>query len=231
MTICGVLSSSGTRPMPIVSLVKFNSPLEISDNVQLYRRAAHTSKVLRLADIVKGDQGAIARRDPLPPPPRDVLQKTVYVEGLPKDATIQWLQNLIGALSRHKPSFVSVPRLRTGHSRGFAFLEFASQSHAASVAKDLNAKKAQSTAFFLQSSRRKLFHNQMRLRQLQTLGKYQFCFSKFRKNCQKSFKNIKTIKICQKSFKNIDQNLLKMLEMPKTIGNSIKKYSETLELK
>ena len=66
---------------------------DISLDLKLYRRAAFESKVLRLCDLEdKGDQGAISRRDPLPPPPRDVLEKTVYVEGLPKDATIQWLQ-------------------------------------------------------------------------------------------------------------------------------------------
>ena len=66
---------------------------DISLDLKLYRRAAFESKVLRLCDLEKkGDQGAISRRDPLPPPPRDVLEQTVYVEGPPKDATKQWLQ-------------------------------------------------------------------------------------------------------------------------------------------
>ena len=57
------------------------------------RRAAFDSKILRLCDMNEsGDQGGICRLDPIPPPPRDILQKTVYVEGLPKDATIEWLR-------------------------------------------------------------------------------------------------------------------------------------------
>ena len=76
-----------------MSLLKCNSLRDVTADVRLFRRAAHESKQLRLVDLdSKGDQGAVSRRDPLPPPPRDVLEKTVYVEGLPKDATIQWLQ-------------------------------------------------------------------------------------------------------------------------------------------
>ena len=61
--------------------------------VKILRRAAFESKILRLCDFENSnDQGGICRRDPAPPPPRDVLQKTVYLEGLPKDATVQWLK-------------------------------------------------------------------------------------------------------------------------------------------
>ena len=61
--------------------------------VKILRRAAFESKILRLCDFENpNDQGGICRRDPAPPPPRDILQKTVYLEGLPKDATVQWLK-------------------------------------------------------------------------------------------------------------------------------------------
>ena len=61
--------------------------------VKILRRAAFESKILRLCDFENAnDQGGICRRDPAPPPPRDILQKTVYLEGLPKDATVQWLK-------------------------------------------------------------------------------------------------------------------------------------------
>ena len=86
------VGSSGMRPAPILMLMKCNTLAGVTVDFNLYRRAAHESKILRLCDIKKGDQAAISRRDPLPPPPRDVLEKTVFVEGLPKDATIQWLQ-------------------------------------------------------------------------------------------------------------------------------------------
>ena len=86
--------------------MKCNTLAGVSVDFNLYRRAAHESKILRLCHIEKGDQGAISRRDPLPPPPRDVLEKTVYVEGLPKDATIQWLQ-----VSR---AFYSFPKIELG---------------------------------------------------------------------------------------------------------------------
>ena len=57
------------------------------------RRAAYESRQLLLVGWKdEFDQGAICRRDPAPPAPRDVNSKTVYVEGLPKDATIEWLQ-------------------------------------------------------------------------------------------------------------------------------------------
>jgi len=116
-----------------------------------------------------GDQGGICRQDPLPPPPRDILQKTVYVEGLPKDATIEWLQKLIRSLTRSKPTYISVPYQKTGQSRGFAFIEFDSSSLAFSTVRDFNSKRATATAFLLQSSRRKMFQNSLRSRQLKIL--------------------------------------------------------------
>ena len=88
--------------------MKCNTLAGVSVDFNLYRRAAHESKILRLCHIEKGDQGAISRRDPLPPPPRDVLEKTVYVEGLPKDATIQWLQVSQAIYSQPNCSFTSL---------------------------------------------------------------------------------------------------------------------------
>ena len=73
-------------------------------------------------------------------------------------------------LTHLTPAHISLPRQRTGQSRGFAFIEFGSYSQASNTVKDFNSKKAIATAFLLQSNRRKLFQNSMRQRQLKILG-------------------------------------------------------------
>jgi len=92
------------------------------------------SKVLKLADLNEEfDQGALCRIDPLPPCPRSIRHKTVFVEGLPKDATVQWLEALVKALSESTPSFITIPRHKKGNSCGYAFLEFESSKAAQKV--------------------------------------------------------------------------------------------------
>ncbi|CBY20630.1 unnamed protein product [Oikopleura dioica] len=121
------------------------------------------SKVLKLADLNEEfDQGALCRIDPLPPCPRSIRHKTVFVEGLPKDATVQWLEALVKALSESTPSFITIPRHKKGNSCGYAFLEFESSKAAQKVHADFNSKRAMSTAFLLTSNRRKLFQEKMR---------------------------------------------------------------------
>jgi hypothetical protein len=92
------------------------------------------SKVLKLTDLNEEfDQGALCRIDPLPPCPRSIRHKTVFVEGLPKDATVQWLEALVKALSDSTPSFITIPRHKKGNSCGYAFLEFESSKAAQKV--------------------------------------------------------------------------------------------------
>ena len=102
--------ASGTTPVPILKLMKCHKLTELTQDInvsfdmlqffsendlffKVVRRAAYESRQLLLVGWKdEFDQGAICRRDPAPPAPRDVNSKTVYVEGLPKDATIEWLQ-------------------------------------------------------------------------------------------------------------------------------------------
>ena len=77
---------------------------------------------------------------------------------------------MVKDLTHLTPAHISLPRQRTGQSRGFAFIEFGSYSQASNTVKDFNSKKAIATAFLLQSNRRKLFQNSMRQRQLKILG-------------------------------------------------------------
>lgn len=163
--------SNGTKPVPIVQFLKFNKVAELTQDIQILRRAAYESKILKLCGLNSPfDQGAISRRDPAPPSPRDLKQKTVYIEGLPRDATIQWLNDLIVALMNSKPMFISLPRQSTGFSGGFAFIEFSSYSLAQKTVIDFNSRKAIATAFLLQSNRRKLFQDYLRRRQLDALN-------------------------------------------------------------
>ena len=62
--------------------------------------------------------------DPIPPSPRSIRHKTVFVEGLPKDATVEWMEALVKALSDCTPSFITIPRHKKGNACGYAFLEF-----------------------------------------------------------------------------------------------------------
>ena len=80
------------------------------------------------------------------------------------------IKDLVRDLTHLTPAHISLPRQRTGQSRGFAFIEFGSYSQASNTVKDFNSKKAIATAFLLQSNRRKLFQNSMRQRQLKILG-------------------------------------------------------------
>merc|ERR1712012_447926 len=162
--------ASGTTPVPILKLMKCHKLTELTQDINVVRRAAYESRQLLLVGWRdEFDQGAICRRDPAPPAPRDVNSKTVYVEGLPKDATIEWLQDLIFAITHCKPMFISLPRQPNGFARGFAFIEFNSYTLAENTAKDFNSRKAIATAFLLQSNRRKLFQSTLRRRQIRTL--------------------------------------------------------------
>jgi La-related protein 7 len=161
---------SGMRPVAIAQFVRYNKINQLTQDVQILRRAAFESKVLKLCDLSEPfDQGAVCRIDPVPPTPRDIRAKTVYIEGLPRDATVQWLQDLITAVTHCKPLYICLPRQKSGFSRGFAFVEFNSYSLAENTVKDFNSKKAIATAFLLQSSRRKLFQQWMRQRHMRAL--------------------------------------------------------------
>ncbi|RXN33730.1 la-related 7 [Labeo rohita] len=79
----------------------------------------------------------VRRRDPLGESPKDVDNRTVYVELLPKTVTHVWLERVFSKCGN--VVYVSIPRYKsTGHPKGFAFVEFETEEQAQKATEMLN---------------------------------------------------------------------------------------------
>ncbi|KAL1270852.1 hypothetical protein QQF64_029868, partial [Cirrhinus molitorella] len=79
----------------------------------------------------------VRRKDPLGESPKDVDNRTVYVELLPKTVTHVWLERVFSKCGN--VVYVSIPRYKsTGHPKGFAFVEFEAEEQAQKAIEMLN---------------------------------------------------------------------------------------------
>ncbi|XP_062372711.1 la-related protein 7 isoform X2 [Sardina pilchardus] len=100
-------------------LTTFNRMKKLTTDVKLIARALKNSS--RVEVNLEGTK--VRRKRPLGEDPKDVDQRTVYVELLPKDVTHSWIERVFS----HCGSivYISIPRYKsTGQPKGFAFVEF-----------------------------------------------------------------------------------------------------------
>ncbi|XP_043286533.1 la-related protein 7 [Venturia canescens] len=98
--------------------LRFNKIRILTDDVNRVAKAIKNSTILSLSE----DGTKVCRTTPINP--RENCEAcTVYVQGLPPDATHEWLTSLF---SKYGPiAYISIPRYKnTSKIKGFAFVEF-----------------------------------------------------------------------------------------------------------
>lgn len=114
-------------------LTTFNRMKKLTTDTKLIARALKNSEVLEIN--LEGTK--IRRKQPLGDSPKDVDDRTVYVELLPKDVTHVWIERVFSKYGN--VVYVSVPRYKsTSDSKGFAFVEFKTQAQAQKAIEMLN---------------------------------------------------------------------------------------------
>nr|XP_057923000.1 la-related protein 7 [Doryrhamphus excisus] len=114
-------------------LASFNRMKKLTSDTKLIARALKNSSVVQVN--LEGDK--VRRQKPIGDLPNDVDSRTVYVELLPKDVTHSWIEKVFSKCGN--VLYVSIPRYKSsGHSKGFAFVEFESSEQANEAIEMLN---------------------------------------------------------------------------------------------
>lgn len=114
-------------------LTSFNRMKNLTTDCKLIARAIKNSSVVE----VNLEGSKVRRQRPIGEDPKDVDNRTVYVELLPKKVTHDWLERVFTKCGN--VVYVSVPRYKTtGHSKGFAFIEFETEEEAQKAIEMLN---------------------------------------------------------------------------------------------
>ncbi|XP_063165939.1 la-related protein 7 isoform X2 [Candoia aspera] len=114
-------------------LVSFNKMKKLTTDRKLIARAVKSSSVVELD--LEGTR--IRRRQPLGDQPKDVDNRTVYVELLPKNVNHSWIERVFGKCGN--VVYVSIPRYKTSKDpKGFAFVEFETKEQAEKAIEFLN---------------------------------------------------------------------------------------------
>ncbi|ROK15872.1 La-related protein 7 [Anabarilius grahami] len=114
-------------------LTSFNRMKKMTTDVKLIARALANSAIVE----VNLEGTHVRRKDPLGGSPKDVDNRTVYVELLPKTVTHVWLERVFSKCGN--VVYVSIPRYKTtGDPKGFAFVEFETEEQAQNAIEMLN---------------------------------------------------------------------------------------------
>ncbi|XP_030636468.1 la-related protein 7 [Chanos chanos] len=106
---------------------------KMTTDVKLIARALKNSAVLEVN--LEGTQ--IRRKHVLGDRPKDVDERTIYVELLPKDVTHSWIERVFSKCGN--VVYVSIPRYKSsGQPKGFAFVEFETEEQAQKAIEMLN---------------------------------------------------------------------------------------------
>ncbi|XP_072440361.1 la-related protein 7 isoform X1 [Chiloscyllium punctatum] len=106
-------------------LTAFNKMKKLTTDVKLIARALKNSNVIELN--IEGTK--LRRRMALGDQPKDVNDRTVYVELLPRSVSHGWIDRVFSKCGH--VVYISIPRYRTtGDPKGFAFVEFETVSGA-----------------------------------------------------------------------------------------------------
>ena len=106
--------------------MKFNKIRAISEDLQEIIKALKKSTFLKLSE----DESKVSRITPfIPKPQEDIDNCTIYVEGIPQAATIEWVTSTF--MEFGNIAYVSLPKYRDGsRNKGFAFVEFIDEESA-----------------------------------------------------------------------------------------------------
>ncbi|XP_044536421.1 la-related protein 7 [Gracilinanus agilis] len=114
-------------------LVSFNKMKKLTTDGKLIARALKSSSVVELD--LEGTR--VRRRQPLGEKPKDVDDRTVYVELLPKNVNHSWIERVFGKCGN--VVYISIPHYKsTGDPKGFAFVEFETKEQADKAIEFLN---------------------------------------------------------------------------------------------
>ncbi|XP_062849228.1 la-related protein 7 [Trichomycterus rosablanca] len=128
-----VIQQSRDGYVDISLLTTFNRMKKLTTDIKLIARALKNSNMVEVN--LEGTQ--IRRRRPLGESPRDVDDRTVYVELLPKDVTHLWIERVFNKCGT--VVYVSIPRFKSsGDPKGFAFVEFETSEQAQKAIEMLN---------------------------------------------------------------------------------------------
>ncbi|XP_059392099.1 la-related protein 7 isoform X2 [Carassius carassius] len=128
-----VIEQSRDGYVDISMLASFNRMKKLTTDVKLIARALKNSAIVEVN--LQGTH--VRRKDPLGESPKDVDNRTVYVELLPKSVTHVWLERVFSKCGN--VVYVSLPRYKsTGHPKGFAFVEFETEEQAQKAIEMLN---------------------------------------------------------------------------------------------
>ncbi|KAF4110744.1 la-related protein 7 [Onychostoma macrolepis] len=128
-----IIEQSRDGYVDISVLTSFNRMKKLTKDVKLIARALKNSAIVEVN--LQGTH--VRRKDPLGESPKDVDNRTVYVELLPKSVTHVWLERVFSKCGN--VVYVSIPRYRsTGHPKGFAFVEFETEEQAQKAIEMLN---------------------------------------------------------------------------------------------
>ncbi|KAL0970357.1 hypothetical protein UPYG_G00240910 [Umbra pygmaea] len=138
-------------------LTTFNRMKNLTTDCKLIARALINSSVVEVN--LEGTQ--VRRLKPIGEHPKDVDNRTVYVELLPRNVTHHWLKRVFTKCGN--VVYISVPRYKTtGHSKGFAFIEFETEEEAQKSVEMLNnppEDSATKPGIFPKTKNRKLIPN------------------------------------------------------------------------
>ncbi|KAK6494013.1 la-related protein 7 [Huso huso] len=127
------LEKSRDGYVDISMLTTFNRMKKLTTDVKLIARALKNSMVVELN--LEGTK--MRRRHALGEDPKNVNERTVYVELLPKNVTHSWLERVFTKCGN--VVYISVPRYKsTGDPKGFAFIEFETEAQAEKAIEMLN---------------------------------------------------------------------------------------------
>ncbi|XP_036407210.1 la-related protein 7 isoform X1 [Megalops cyprinoides] len=114
-------------------LTTFNRMKKMTTDVKLIARALKNSSVVE----VNLEGTKVRRQHPLGEGPKNVDERTVYVELLPKNVTHSWIERVFSKCGT--VVYTSVPRYKsTGQPKGFAFIEFETGEQAQKAIEMLN---------------------------------------------------------------------------------------------
>lgn len=114
-------------------LTTFNLMKKLTTDIKLVARALKNSSIVQ----VNLEGNKVRRQRPLGECPKDVDNRTVYVELLPKNVSHAWIKRVLSKCGN--VVYVSVPRYKTtGTPKGFAFVEFETEAEAKKAIETLN---------------------------------------------------------------------------------------------
>ncbi|XP_031440573.1 la-related protein 7 isoform X1 [Clupea harengus] len=128
-----LITESRDGYVDISVLPTFNRMKKLTTDEKLIARALKNSSTVE----VNLEGTKIRRKRPLGEDPKDVDQRTVYVELLPKDVTHGWIERVFSQCG--SIVYISLPRYKsTYHPKGFAFVEFETVEQALKAKEMLN---------------------------------------------------------------------------------------------